>query len=627
MAHTPPIAEPVRPELPDPRLQLALDAARIGTFVWDPVADRTDPDEQVPALLDGQKPTDLSLGALLEHVVHPGDRRPLAEAIAAGLDPAGPGCLDRVVRLRPTGGPVTHVRVTWRAEFADAGAARHAVRVFGAVVDVSEHERAREELRRAAELDAFRVALTDALRATDQPEAMQRAAIELLRDRLGAARTAVVQIDHEALAATILAQACAGVTPLGGPYPLDGFGPQLTDAVRAGRPFVVEDIHAVVDDEGQRAAFAALGVRAVAMTRPVRDGDGATYVAVHHVGSHEWAEHELALAEEVAERLRTAVQRARAEAALRETGSRLQVAQDAAQMAFVTWDAATDRTDYDERAVALLGELTGPSLREALSRSVHPDDRDRLLAAIRAATDPRSNGRYHEVVRVERPGAPRAWVAVTGQVRFAGHGAARRAVRAVATLIDITERVLAEHALQQANEHDRFLLALGDALRPLGDPAAVQRAAARVLANQLGASRAFYAEVTDERWGRIREEHRAGVPSVAGRHRLAEFGQWIVDDLRADETVVIEDVLSDPRMSPGGAKAFLDRSVRAMVAVPLVKDDRLVALLGVHQAAPRTWRAQDVALAEATAEHTWSAVERARSQVALQARMRPRRRG
>ena len=117
------------------------------------------------------------------------------------------------------------------------------------------------------------------------------------------------------------------------------------------------------------------------------------------------------------------------------------------------------------------------------------------------------------------------------------------------------------------------------------------------------------------------------MPSVAGPQRFAEFGQWIVDDLRADETVVIEDVLSDPRMSPGGAKAFLDRSVRAMVAVPLVKDDRLVALLGVHQAAPRTWRAQDVALAEATAEHTWSAVERARSQVALQARMRPRRRG
>ena len=296
-------------------------------------------------------------------------------------------------------------------------------------------------------------------------------------------------------------------------------------------------------------------------------------------------------------------------------------------MAFVTWDPIADRTDSDERAVALLGELQGVTLWEALRRSVHPEDREPFLATVRRAAAPGSDGRFHQVIRVVRPGAPRAWVAVTGTVRFEGEGAQRRAVHAVATLVDITDRVLAEQALTQATEHDRFLLALGDALRPLGDPTAVQRAAATVLGSQLGASRAFYAEVTDERWGRVREEHRAGVPSIAGRHRLADLGQWLVDELRRDETVVVDDVLTDARVAPSEARAFLDRCVRAVVAVPLIKDGRLVALLGLHQAAPRAWRAQEIAVAEDTAERTWAAVERARSQTALRARVRPRRRG
>ncbi len=594
------------------RVTLALDAARIGTFVWDPVADRTQGDDRLMALLAGQAPADLSLAQLLERVVHPEHAAAFAAAVAAVLDPGGPGRIDRVVRLARDGGdrhPVTHVRVTGRAAFAGAGGARRAVRVVGAVIDVSEQERAREDLRRAAAHDAVRVALTGALRTSDDPGELERAALELVAGAFGASRVVVAD--------------AAGDDRDGA-----ALGPGVRAALREGRPLVIDDVRATALPPGEHAAADRLGIRALATTAPVRGAGGPIALVVHRAAPHRWTADELALLDEVAERLRAAVRRARAEAALHETGARLHVAQSATRTGFASWDPVADRTELDERARAVFGEVGGAPLRETLARVLHPDDLQPFLDAVLEAGAPGADGRYHEVVRVRAASAPQRWAAVTGQYLFAGTGEERRPVHVVATVNDVTDRVLAEQALARATEHDRFLLVLTEALRPLGDPGAVQRAGARTLRDALDASRVFYAEITEERWGRVREEQSApGVPSVVGSHRLDELGAWLVDELHDDQTIAVADVLTDPRVAPAEARAYLDREVRAVAAVPLVKDGRLVALLGVHQREPRTWASDELALAEDTAERTWAAVERARAQSALRARTRPRRRG
>ena len=60
--------------------------------------------------------------------------------------------------------------------------------------------------------------------------------------------------------------------------------------------------------------------------------------------------------------------------------------------------------------------------------------------------------------------------------------------------------------------------------------------------------------------------------------------------------------------------------VQAGIAVPLVKDGTLVAVLTVHFAAPHQWSDVEISLVEETAERTWAAVERARSERALRQR-------
>ena len=79
-----------------------------------------------------------------------------------------------------------------------------------------------------------------------------------------------------------------------------------------------------------------------------------------------------------------------------------------------------------------------------------------------------------------------------------------------------------EVALQESESRHAFLLRLGDALRLLVDPVAIQGEASRLLGERLLTDRAYYADI-DEAQGYIlvqRDFVRAGVSSKVGRYSL-----------------------------------------------------------------------------------------------------------
>lgn len=53
------------------------------------------------------------------------------------------------------------------------------------------------------------------------------------------------------------------------------------------------------------------------------------------------------------------------------------------------------------------------------------------------------------------------------------------------------------------------------------------------------------------------------------------------------------------------------------MGVPLVKNGRFRAALGVDQSTPRQWKADEISLIQDVAARTWDAVERARAKAAL----------
>jgi PAS domain S-box-containing protein len=145
-------------------------------------------------------------------------------------------------------------------------------------------------------------------------------------------------------------------------------------------------------------------------------------------------------------------ERARAEAALRESEARYRLAADTARLGTWTWDLRTDAATFDPRVRALFGfPDDAPQPRaDILATRVHPDDRARVAAALAAAADPAGSGRYDAEYRVVRPDGTERWALAAGQVQFAGEGAARAPTVLLGTVLDVTEGKQAEAARQAA---------------------------------------------------------------------------------------------------------------------------------------------------------------------------------
>jgi PAS domain S-box-containing protein len=258
----------------------------------------------------------------------------------------------------------------------------------------------------------------------------------------------------------------------------------------------------------------------------------------------------------------------------------------------------------------------------------------------------RQTGLAHPVGKTARevaPGLEAAWIGAYGRVattgepeRFVGAapsvggrwfevfafrvGAPQQ--RQVAILFtDITARRAAEDALRAVADRDAYLVALGDALRPLEDPVAVQTEAARLLGERLGCGRVLYAEATVHAGDVVvhGDYCAPGVPSLAGGHRIGGYGPRLEAALRRGQVVASPDVGRDPNLTPAERAATAAIGVAAFLAVPVLRAGELAALLVVHETEPRMWTVDDAALVEETARRTWDAAERTRAEAGLRA--------
>lgn len=163
----------------------------------------------------------------------------------------------------------------------------------------------------------------------------------------------------------------------------------------------------------------------------VRDADGAPAYTV-------------GIIEDITERRRTSE-------ALRESEARLRLASAAAKVVLWEWDIFQDRLVCSEGAEKLLGKgLPETGSTAVLFESVHPDDREALMTSLQAAV---ADGiALHQDYRVVRPDGQIRWLSATGTILRDASG---RALRIAGATVDITDRKLAEHAVEIANEHLR----------------------------------------------------------------------------------------------------------------------------------------------------------------------------
>jgi PAS domain S-box-containing protein len=122
----------------------------------------------------------------------------------------------------------------------------------------------------------------------------------------------------------------------------------------------------------------------------------------------------------------------------------------------------------------------------ALDAQIHPEDRERLYAAVRSAHDPGGDGKFGIEYRIKRRDGEVRWIVGRSQTLFSGEGADRRPVRTVGAELDVTDRRrdearlrASEEALRKADQRkDEFLATLAHELR---NPLAPIRTTAEML--------------------------------------------------------------------------------------------------------------------------------------------------
>ncbi len=360
----------------------------------------------------------------------------------------------------------------WREH--EAGLAEEtAERIWAAVERAQADERRRlaeHELHRNAARQAFQLEVSDLLRPLTDPDAIIDAASDLLGRRLGVSRVLYAEVDDPNGTFGVQRDwTRAGVASVAGRISrLDDFGPEIIEALRSGATVAVDDITQDARTAPHAGAYASVGVRSFVTVPLVKAGCLTIVLILHRAEPYGWRELDLQRTQDLAERTWSAVEAARAQAALRAERDRSQYILDSMTEGFALLDPEARLTQMNAE-----GQRIGQLAAEALGKRVceiWPQAADSALAALYRQVKGTGQAASLEYER-RSPGAGPAWIEVRAYPVLDGGMAV--------FFRDIDRRKQAEEKLKDADRRkDEFVATLAHELR---NPIAPIAAAAELL--------------------------------------------------------------------------------------------------------------------------------------------------
>jgi PAS domain S-box-containing protein len=315
-----------------------------------------------------------------------------------------------------------------------------------------ERRKAEGDLRANQTRLEFLLRLNDALRPLNDPGEVQETAARLLGLHLGVSRCGYGEVEGRDV--IIRREYSRDVLPLAGPRPVGPVSAKLRAAFQQGNTVVVHDVHTdtrFTDDE--RLAMRSRQIAAFVGVTLVKGGQMVAAFGANHDRARIWSAAEVDLVTDVAERTWDAVQRTRAEGALRHQEHRLRLAIDASAGGSWTWDAANNQVDWDPRFRALYGFAPDePADTQSWMPRVHEDDRPRVLALLDEILKSKEMESWENTFRAVRPDGTIVWIQSRGR---ADRDADGHVTRLTGLDLDFNQYRQTEEAVQARREEER----------------------------------------------------------------------------------------------------------------------------------------------------------------------------
>jgi len=325
--------------------------------------------------------------------------------------------------------------------------------VAGTTRDVTERKEAEERLLASEQRQGFLVTLADTVRPLSDPIAVKAEASRLLGEWLGANRVAYFEVrDNDYL---VERDYTNGARTIEGRHPVASFGPDQLAVFRSGRTSVETDVQALASRSPEEMnAFAALQIRAVVAAPLIKDGLFVAGLAVHSAHVRTWTPTEVAIIQETAERTWAAVERVRAEAALRESEERSAFVRRSSGVGFWYCDLPFDVLQWDElvKAHFHLPPSAVVTIQTFYDR-MHPDDREPTRQAIERSIASRTSYNTHYRTVDPETGAVK-WVRAIGRTAYAADGSP---MQFDGVTLDVSDQMRAEASLRESEQRFRLV--------------------------------------------------------------------------------------------------------------------------------------------------------------------------
>ncbi|MFA4892155.1 PAS domain S-box protein [Brevundimonas sp.] len=314
------------------------------------------------------------LGHVWKQTVHPDDQAAVEAAMTAARPRRLPYGFE--ARFQRADGGWRWMRVSVNPRF---GADQTFLGYVGMSFDVTETRDALDALAALERRQTFLLELADSLRDLASPEEIMLEVERALGAELGADRVGYGEVDQARGVVSMSRDWTDGVVSAQGEFRLADLGAALITDLAEGRLIRIADVHEDPRTRDALDVFQRLETRALMRAPVIRAGGLKAFMYAHHAAVRQWSEQEADLLQEVAVRTWTEIERARAEAEVRESEARFRAVADTAPV--LIWVTRQDGTrDFVNQAYVDFAGGTYDAARLADWRAViHPDDQDRVV--------------------------------------------------------------------------------------------------------------------------------------------------------------------------------------------------------------------------------------------------------